>query len=516
MENQFKTMADYKAMFSFKEDGRRNNAILFRCFKDKEWRSFLRQEGNAIWRAEWRKISNMADLRQLGFYMLQCGLKTVNVRLMKFRFYSPVYKTDEMEGICEDGTPNAVRYVNMEADRVYRMKSGKFLMSIIDAHEIGRHFPVQMKTFLCEEFSRDWVAYAMSKIGNLELRTDLSFADIYGNGRYSCRDMGSCMNGTDQSDFYERSVDATPAALVNEADGEILARCVIFNDVEDTGNGKTYRLAERQYAKGGDETLKKALVELLISRGLIDGYKAVGAGCGDASSFVLNDGTSIYDRNLAITCSINWGDVLSYQDSFKWLDMRGQKAYNKSFSCDAYLDVTDAYLEDERNYDEFHDEHTNNELEEVYYDGNWMYCDCERLEEFIQLNDGRYYHETNVLTCPHCGENFCVDEDGYYSELTDEDYCCEDCRENAEEEYKKNNWAYSEYDDEYFEDENDIVPLLEYDWAREDFVKSSISVESLVRLYLNWHIEKRGDIFYYAYGKNGFRLNKFLNEVLAG
>lgn len=515
MENQFKTMAEYKEMFGIKSDGRRSNAILFRCYNDKAWRTFLRENAGTKVCESWRKVDNMAKLRTFGFNVLQNHVEWHNVYLMEYAFYSPSYETDEMNGICEDGTPNAVRYVNLEQNRVSRMKSGKFLMSIINAHQIGAHFPAQLKTFLCEEFSRDWVAYAMSKIGNLELRTDLTFADVYGNGSYSCRDMGSCMNGKEQDGFYDDYVDATPAALVNEEEGEILARCVIFNAVKDEDSGETLRLAERQYAKDGDETLKKALVELLISKGLIDGYKAVGAGCGDSTSFVLNDGTDISDRTLSIICTIDWMDTLSYQDSFKWLDMKSKKAYNQSRRCDAYLDSTDSQLGgSDASYDDYHEEYTMNDVVEVFYDGAWIYCDEERLDDFVRLPNGDYYHENDVFECAYCGE-YAPNSESWYSELLDEDFCCMECREKAEEEYKSEHWAYSEFDDAYFEDENDVVTILDWDWEKELFLETSICVESLVRLYLDWRIEKRGGLFYYVAGRSEGDLVQFLNENLA-
>lgn len=516
MATLFKTMAEYQQMFSRKEDGRRNNAILFSCYKDRGWRKFMREEFDGFWEKKWFEVRDMNALKNFGFYVLQAGDFTPNVHLMNFAFYSPEYRTDEMNGICEDGTPNAIRYINLEVNRAFRMKSGRFLTKLIEAHDIGRYFPLQMKSFLCEEFSRDWLAYTVSKMGNLNLRTDLTFADIYGNGGYSCYDMGSCMNGRGQDGFYDCYVDATPAALVDDANNEILARCVIFNEVTDERTGEKLRLAERQYAKGGDNTLKKALVELLIARGLIDGFKSVGAGCGDARAFVRNDGSSLSDRCLSIACSIDWGDTLSYQDSFKWYSMREQKAYNYSRSCDVLLDTTDDVLCDEdMEYDEYHDRYTRNGTVEAYCDGSWIRVDENELDDFVQLPNDDWVHEDEARICPHCGDYFCPDFDHYYSELLGEDFCCEDCREEAEREYKKEHWKYSKYDDAYFENEDDVVPFLEFDWTKQDFVESSICVESLVRLYLNWYVEKRKDIFYYAQGKNGFKLTEFLNEALA-
>ncbi len=39
-----------------------------------------------------------------------------------------------------------------------------------------------------------------------------------------------------------------------------------------------------------------------------------------------------------------------------------------------------------------------------------------------------------------CEEDF-LKEDKYYSEITEEDYCCEECRKKAEQEYKKGKLA---------------------------------------------------------------------------
>ena len=42
---------------------------------------------------------------------------------------------------------------------------------------------------------------------------------------------------------------------------------------------------ERQYATDESNTLKRALIDALIKGGHIDGYKKVGAGCGECKGF---------------------------------------------------------------------------------------------------------------------------------------------------------------------------------------------------------------------------------------
>ena len=52
--------------------------------------------------------------------------------------------------------------------------------------------------------------------------------------------------------------------------------------------------------------------------------------------------------------------------------------------------------------------------------------------------------------------------DGRYSEVTEETYCTYDCLDDAESTYKRENWYYSYYDEEYYENEEDITYF--YEW----------------------------------------------------
>ena len=59
----------------------------------------------------------------------------------------------------------------------------------------------------------------------------------------------------------------------------------------------------------------------------------------------------------------------------------------------------------------------------------------------------------DVVYCDYCDYNV-LKEDAYYSEITEEDYCCESCLEKAEQKYKEEHWTYSDYDGEYYEDDS--------------------------------------------------------------
>ena len=73
--------------------------------------------------------------------------------------------------------------------------------------------------------------------------------------------------------------------------------------------------------------------------------------------------------------------------------------------------------------------------------------------------------------------------DAYDSDITDESYCSRECREKAEQEHKERHWFYSEYDNEYFEEKEDVTSFMEYDPERGEYQERTISKESLNGLH---------------------------------
>lgn len=425
------------------------------------------------------------------------GLHEISV--LGYVFASNEYLTDERQGLCNDMDFRAIRYCkNVETNngtdvKVYKMKAGRLLRKIAEATTVnGRkaieYFSEPVFNYVCEEFQRRWEKFAAPQINDKFILktgdTEADFKRIYDRYAYYKDDtMSSCMQNQGQHVFYTESVTAKAAWLEDE-NGEILARCVIFTEVEDCDNGEVLRLAERQYAVDcgidmGDgcvvtqDNLKRILVDKLIAEGEIDGYKAVGAGCHEASAFVSKDGKSWSDRNFKIECSLDpHSDTLSYQDSFKYYNESEGVAYNNSsYRHDWDLDTTDSILSDDRYYDEYNGEYIDEGDEhsamyhgrEIYIgdtsDFNWsdmhdIYIhedDCVWCEN---IND--YVYEDEAYECPECGEWFYPDGSEYYSELTDETYCCESCMEDGEESYKERHWFYSEITEEYYEDEDEL------------------------------------------------------------
>ena len=494
---KFKNYEEFKDMFGIIKHGNgacsRKNRILLAYIRNRRLLHEAIETNNYIL----LHISSMAELKKtITRAIIISGHSDMSLRYVleldgEF-FYSRNFETDDMKGLCKDGDTRSIRYINHEnGGKVFKMKAGKLYRSLILETEFGRTLPEQIVTYLCEEFSADWQTYTTGRLPKNRLCVDKNFEKIYSSS--SCMgDFHSCMVDRKLHYFYTNSVDASAAYLINE-EGKVTARCVIYNRVTDQ-NGKIWRLAERQYATDENNTLKRALIDALIKGGHIDGYKKVGVGCGDARAFVDLEENSLSDRKFRIKCDLDWDDTLSYQDSFKWYNHSEETADNYG-NGDIALDITDGSLNGEEEYDDFHEYHCN-ETSLVYYHGHEYYCDVENLDEFIWIeNLEEYHHESDVTECPECSGYF-LEKDNFYSDITEEDYCCEECREKAEQEYKKENWHYSDYDKEYYEHTESITIYRVWNNILCEYERKTISVESAQRLQEAGELHKLNDMLY--------------------
>lgn len=471
-----KDYQEFKELFGSRTCGNgntsRRNKIILAMWKSKDFRHQLENSTdesivllrNRGWVRQLFHCKEMASLTGI----LRCMVRRARRVTLSSHEFDIYLNDDEPEwsfssesleidgrGLCEDMDAKCIRYKNLDTDRVYKMKSGKFLRTLLEENPFGRILPEQVKVFLCEEFTEKWVAYASAELkpAQLHLGTEVEdFERIY-NSQYYKAGFGSCMASSSpcHASFYYDAVDAK-AAWLEDSNGRMLARCIVFTKVYDETDEKTIRVAERQYAADGDNGLKRQLVDALIAAGEIDAYKQVGVDCHNNRAYVLNDGSSISDHKLSISCHLHDDDVLSYQDSFVYYDEDAEIAYNYcNGDADECLNSTDDYFHSNRNrvYSEWHDEWIDND-EAMYVDSrnDYFYRDevvwCvntqsdEYEEDAVELNNGDYaYYGRNcegydgVYHCPECDEWY-LEDDGEYSELMDEYYCCEDCLVKAE------------------------------------------------------------------------------------
>ena len=405
-------------------------------------------------------------------------------------YYNNLYCSDNQNGICLDGDVTQYRYINYSTNKTYKMKIAKLFRAIMGENHLWQELPEQVQTYLCEKVANDWQAERIASSDKYELVVNLDFDVIYDSYYYDgCFD--SCMTDNNQYDFYENYIHAKAAALYDTNTNKIVARCIVYQNVMNDDETEHYRLAERQYSTDCDNVLKTILVQKLIDGGHIDGYKKIGVDCHANNAFVLNDGSDLNER-LHIKNTISPGDTLSYQDSFIHLNVDTHKAYNQyACGCDIRLDTTDEVLDGA--YDEYHDRYCR-DVYTVYLHGRETTCDADCMEDFVYINHlHEYHHVDDCIRCDNCGE-WCLDEDAYYSDMTDEYYCSMPCMEDAEQDYKRDNWFYSDFDEEYFEDEDDIVEIYHYvpsvGYVSTTISKSSLddmeSLEYNGKIYLEW------------------------------
>ena len=443
-----------------------------------------------------------------------CHLLLLNGR----NYYSDSFETDSMVGLCEDGTLNAIRYRNIEKDRVFKMKAGRMFNHLMSCNIVMNEMPIQIQRWLSEKWVEDWIEYARENISDTEhtLHVNDNFEDIYDSDCCAGYDVdsnsfGSCMVNDGQWTFYRDAVDAQAAYLTDDCD-KIVARCIVFTNVTDQ-DGKKWRLAERQYSKFCDLGLQRHLVSALIRGGFIDGYKDVGASCHDSRAYVDNGGNSLSGKCFSIPCKLEDGDTLSYQDSFKWFDYDRQIATNYG-SGDVDLATTDGEVsinnheddcwsswneeyisEDDAYWVETREDYFySNQVVRAYVYNNRYDCYDEEWcfdEDCLEI-DGDYYYagdyagypsDYGIQCCPKCDEYFVPGRgDSCYSELTEEDYCCSDCMEEAEEKYKEDNWTYAEFGGEYVEDEDDVTLAMMWNKGLNLYVETTIKCETLGKL----------------------------------
>ncbi|WP_196212050.1 hypothetical protein [Bacteroides cellulosilyticus] len=494
----------FKALFGLEKRDNgvavRKNKILLGHLKNPALLSYCREHGDYTL----LHIYNMADLqKKVMEAVIESGENDeklpYEVELIGKIYYSSKYQTDEAKGLCEDLDKSSVRYINVERNRIFKMRSGKFMREIILETKIGKLLSPSVINWISGDvFTQQWAIYTHGNSPDIELHVNDEFWRIYGS-KHCKGNFDSCMVDEDRTSFYHDSVKAK-AAYITDKTGLVVARSILFTDVTDQ-DGKKWRLLERQYSSESDDVLKRLLVDKLIQEDYIDGYKVVGASCHQANSFVDVYGNSLSDRKFEIDCDLELEDTLSYQDSFKWYSYNLNKAYNYENSSFSYnLDTTDFNLygdneEDDGEWDDYHQYYCNN-TRPCYRNGREIWVDSENLDDFVWIESKEeYHHENDCVCCNECQTDILLD-DAIYSEVTEEYYCCEECMEEAEDEFKRKNWYYSEYDNEWHENLDDITRINIWNESEGVYEEKSICTDTLDKLIENkdvWQFDE--DVF---------------------
>ena len=493
---KFQNYEEFKEIFglNYHSNGTksRKNKILLSFIKNKALLHNAVKTGNY----KLLHISDMQTLKQtLTGKLIDAAIDLPYcVTLIDKTYGSSKYSTDASNGVCEDGDYNSVRYINHDNDdRIFKMRCGKFFRTLILDTEIGKSLPEPVINWLCEEFALEWKSYSVGKIPKNTLYVNKDFERIY-SSEYLEGNFGSCMVDKGNHYFYSNSVKAKAAYLENN-DGKVIARCVIYTEVLDQDD-KEWRLAERQYSTNGNEIYKRALIDALIEKGEIDGYKQITAGCGEPRNFVDVEGNSLSNKKFRIDCNLGYDDYLSYQDSFKWYNMETRTATNYGDGDYDLATTEGALVDDEYDaYDDFHG-YACYETTLCYRNGHEYYVDVDNLGDFrwVESEDAYYYYD-EVEKCTHCN-NYYVATQGVYSEITEIYYCCGECLDGADYNYKKAHWHYSEYDADYYEEEDNITHFNEWNQEQNRYVRKTIHIDSLRNNLIENDWRRYGDEYF--------------------
>ena len=474
----FKNYEEFKQLFGVVEHGNgvksRKNKILLACLKDRKllhwWLSYKDRcdrthQSHLYENCDYLRATSMDDLKHFAMVMMSrfvfidvCGMDVPYYRIsfndLPYTFYSSSMRLDSFKGICVDGDTKAVRYENVEREKTFKMKAGKFITRCIEECRITRDYmPEQLKRWIGEEFAREWQVYAEQRsTDRYTLHVNDNFEGIYSS---SCcdGDFESCMTDKDQHTFYRDAIKAKAAYITGER-GLIVARCIVYTDVMDK-DGNHYRLAERQYSTDQDNVLKQILVDKLIKAGEIDGYKRVGVDCHDNKNFVRNDGSSMRDLVLHISCCLDPDDTLSYQDSFVYYDNGSGVSYNDSNVCYTdKLDITDSRYHNSGNWSGYYEEYIP-ESESVYddYYEDWIrdgrQSDGIYRGERICINGERAENSDDWDWSDHEDAYLYCDDSCYVDSVSDW-RLLDDCVEDIDGEWQlKDDCKYSDYHEEY-------------------------------------------------------------------
>lgn len=143
--------------------------------------------------------------------------------------------------------------------------------------------------------------------------------------------------------------------------------------------------------------------------------------------------------------------------------------------------------------------------------------DSDNLDDFVWIESKReYHHENDCVCCDNCGENLLKDN-AEYSEVTEEHYCCKECMEKAEDEFKRKNWYYSEYDEAWYENLDDITRINIWNDSEGVYEEKSIGIDTLDGLIENEDVWEFGEDVFDTVNPStnlpyGYKLKKEMNH----
>lgn len=431
----FKNRTEYRELFN---NGRNKLFLttLRKVYKSKDLQGLFARFVPSV-----EEISN-ANLIKFLTCVIDCesyGKKNVFNLMHGCSIRTDAYEADEYNGRCIDGDVGAVRYIKLEDGKIYKMKIGKWILSILqNEYNVVDLVGLPLVNYWIETLTTQWKSSGFTG-ERFTLKTQkegLTFEDIYSTDKCAGK-LGSCMMDDEQYVFYDNAVDAEPVALYDQQEDVIVARAVIFHNVRDR-DGHLYNYLERQYAK--NDICKELLIDKCYEKGIIDIHKSASAGYSDVTEIYNKERERLEDTFLSIEMNIEQGDTISFQDTFRYYHhdkkiSSNLMIYGVNATC--RLDTTDRVF-NVGEWDEYNEEYTEDDLTDVYV---WDGTDYMRqtvaegyAEGAFQTYEGEYYDHL------------------VYSDIIGDDVPADRIGE-LEEEYKQDNWNWDEYNEEYTDED---------------------------------------------------------------
>lgn len=143
-------------------------------------------------------------------------------------------------------------------------------------------------------------------------------------------------------------------------------------------------------------------------------------------------------------------------------------AYNKPVGCGVCisLETTSGEIEDNRNYDEYNEEYTHDDLVDILFWAGGRYRPMETASGFA--DDNFLWSERHDIYLT----------EAYYSDILG-DYLRLDEWQEIEDDYKRCNWNYDEYNNEYTEDDVIVCKI----WDGSEYIDQYVSENYALEMF---------------------------------
>lgn len=247
--------------------------------------------------------------------------------------------------IVGKGEANDLVIVKTPDGKKQQMKLGKYtenVLKLVPCNDLTVCWLTNktLVTFFVETLVTQYVSLILS-YSNLQLVIDKSFDKIY-NTEYRPANMtcfNSCMDNDPNYQFYAKRPEIFSAVSLQDNNGLIYARALLVKCFEADNPNCEHTLLERIYFN--KQVHANRLFQLAKETNIFDICKRPGASCRDSTDIITREGNKFYPV-LAINLNLHYGDILSYQDTFKFYKESNHIAVNSRsyFSYDYDFSTT--------------------------------------------------------------------------------------------------------------------------------------------------------------------------------